>query len=109
MTFLLVQAVLLAPLKFVQEHGAELGELVGRVFECAEDDRPLVDREREQLYIVVEGLFEPEGKVDGPCGSDDGGESERYAGMTSGTTVAAFRWSLTMASLAAALTLSTTT
>ena len=40
---------------FVEEHGAKLGEPVGWVFERAQDDRALVDRQREQLHAVVEG------------------------------------------------------
>jgi hypothetical protein len=49
----------------VQEHGAELGELPRRVFELGQDDRALVDRERNQLHLVGEGTLETIGQVVG--------------------------------------------
>ena len=37
----------LTPLVLVEEHGAELGELGGRIVELGQDDHAFVDRERE--------------------------------------------------------------
>jgi hypothetical protein len=48
-------------LVFVEEDGAEFGEPVRWVVEGREDDRSLVDRQCEQLHVVVEGKFEPVG------------------------------------------------
>ena len=52
----LAEPFALPPLMFVEEHGAKLGEPVGWVFERPQDDRALVDRQREQLHVVVASL-----------------------------------------------------
>ena len=52
----------------VHQHGPKLSEPFGRVFERGEDDRSLIDREREQLQVVGECLLEPVGELDGACG-----------------------------------------
>jgi hypothetical protein len=54
----------LPPLVLVHQDAAQLGEPVRRVVERGQDDRPLVDREREQLHLVVEGALEPVGELD---------------------------------------------
>ena len=46
----------------VQEHGAQLGEIVGRGLERGED-RAIVDRQREQLHLVGDGAVGPVGQV----------------------------------------------
>jgi hypothetical protein len=43
----------------VHQDAAQFGAPAGRILERGEDDRPLVDREREQLDVVLEGLLEP--------------------------------------------------
>ncbi len=41
------------------ENGTELGQLLPWVFERGGQERPLVQRQREQFHIVDEGLLEP--------------------------------------------------
>ena len=64
----------LPPLVLVEEHRAELGEPVRWVFELAKDDRPLVDRQREQLHLVAQGTLEPVGQHVGAGCRDEVGE-----------------------------------
>jgi hypothetical protein len=49
----------------VEEHGAEFGEPVRRILERGQDDRALVDRERQQRHVAVEGTLEPIGELVG--------------------------------------------
>ena len=53
-----------APLVLVHEHAAELGEPVRKIIERGQDDRPLVEREREQLHFVAQSPLEPLGELD---------------------------------------------
>ena len=46
----------------VQQHGAEFGEPVRRVFERSEDDSPFVDRERQERDAVVNGRLKAVGE-----------------------------------------------
>ena len=52
----------------------QLREAIGWVFELAEDDRPLVNAEGEQLYFVVEGTLEPVSEHVCAGGTDEIGE-----------------------------------
>ena len=58
-----VEPFALPPLMLVHEYGPRLGKPLWRVFKLGEDDRPLVDREREQLHVVGEGTVEPVGQL----------------------------------------------
>jgi hypothetical protein len=53
-----------------KENGAKLGQVVGRVFELGKDDRPLIDREREQLQLVGKRTVEPVCKLHSADGAD---------------------------------------
>ena len=57
-----IQPGALPPRVFVQEHGPQLGELLRRILERGQDDRALIDRERQQRHTVGEGNLEPVGE-----------------------------------------------
>ena len=70
-----------------QKDGPELGQLLGRILERREHDRPLIERQRDQLHLGVEGAVEPVGQLlragvtkearellDGPVGNGQPGE-----------------------------------
>jgi hypothetical protein len=57
-----------------QEHGPQLGEPLGWIVERAQDDRALVDREREQLHLVRNAMLEPVAQVVGAGSPAERGE-----------------------------------
>jgi hypothetical protein len=61
-------------LVFVQEHGAKLGQLLGRILERREHKRALIECEREQLDLGFERTLKPVGQVVGAGVTDEVGE-----------------------------------
>jgi hypothetical protein len=57
-----------------EEDGAELGRLLRRILERGEHERPLVQRQREQLHVGFERTLEPVGQVVGAGFTDEVGE-----------------------------------
>lgn len=70
----LTQSLRLPPLVLLNEHGAELSEVVGRVVERVEDDGPLVDRERKERDAVPDSLLKPDGEIVSAGGSNHADE-----------------------------------
>ena len=54
-----VETLALPPLVVGEQDGAQLGQLLRRILERREHERPLVERQREQLHFVGESAFEP--------------------------------------------------
>jgi hypothetical protein len=73
--FSAIQPLSLPPLVFVQEYGAEFGELFGWIVERLQDDCALVDREGEDLDVVPLRLLEPVGEIGGAGCSEEFNES----------------------------------
>lgn len=70
----LVESLGEAPAVIAEEHGAELGECVGRVFECGEQYGAFGDSEREDFDLVCDGAVEPVSEVAGAVVPQDPGE-----------------------------------
>ena len=67
----------------VGEDGAQLGEGVGRIVEYAEDDRFLVDRERDDERGVADDcLLEPVGERSAPAAPTILASSDVHSGVT---------------------------
>ena len=58
----------------VDQHGPQFGQSFRRVFERGKDDRPLVDRERQQRHAVPDGNVQPVGQVVGSGSANQPGE-----------------------------------
>ena len=73
----------LPPTLLVQQHGAQLGSPSGGSAERREDDRALVDRQREQLHVAVEGDVE---RVGERIGAGRGGPVSASSATASAST-----------------------
>jgi len=71
---LLVEPVVATPKQVVEEHSPELGELVGRVTEHAEDGCALAGGQSEQPDVVSDGPLKAVGEVGVTAGADELGE-----------------------------------
>lgn len=52
----LVEPFIASPLVIGEKDASQLGQLLRQILERGEQERPLVEREREQLDLVVAGL-----------------------------------------------------
>ena len=63
-----------SPLIIGEQHGAQLGQLLRRILQPSEHERPLVKRQREQLHLGFERTLKPIGQVVGSGITDEVGE-----------------------------------